>query len=816
MSNSKRLAFVLGVATALGAGALAAQEKPAAMDGKAKLPIPHGVFVKPAEDKATPQSKARLPGNWAYRPLAVPAVPAVKDKHWARTDIDRFVLARLEEAKLKPSPEADRSTLIRRVYLDVTGVIPKPEEVRAFVNDRSPDAYEKLVDRLLASPQYGERIGRRWLDLARYADTQGFQDDEQRPGMWRYRDYVIKSFNQDKPFNQFVREQIAGDELWPGKQEALVATGFLRGYPDAPDHRDLLEKRYNSITDMTDTVGTALLGHPVECARCHDHKFDKVSQKEYFQLQAFFTNTLPSDNLPVIEKGERELKFEKDYAAWEEETKDVRGKLAAFVEPYRGEVVEYGRQRFYEDSRASLYKPESEWKSLDRWINYRFDQYVIRNNPNYGFDISFYAAANGAFNNALEVAQADPGFDKDKLAKLKSRKEDYGKLYGKLKDFNDKRPVQGATIISGLTEHGTDAAPQFVYAVGDHHKPLEEVQPAFPALFTPGKTEAKIVPTATSSGRRSALANWLVSEDNAVVPRVFVNRVWAQYLDNGIVSTVSDFGRAGQKPTHPELLDYLAEEFVKNGWSAKRLSREILLSSVYRQSSAERKEVAAADPYNKLLAQFPRKRLETEQVRDSLLAAAGLLTEKDGGPGAFPPLPEVIYKASARNVPDFWPQTKDDQDQYSRSVYVYVRRSLPYPMLEAFDSASPQAAHSRRDVTTTPQQSLTLFNNEQVFEWSKHLAGRVIREAGGSEDAQLDRLYQVLYSRTPDLQEKQIAKTFLKHHEGVIREQLTSGKFAVATPTGLKDVPNVSPTRLAAFVDLAHALSNTNEFIYRF
>lgn len=821
MTRRTRFVTALGLASSLGlATAVAAADDMkaaagAAVAAKPTTPIPHGVFQKPADDKPT----AKLPSNWAYRPLEAPALPAtLKHAKWARTPVDKLVLAKLDEKGLKPSADADRATLIRRVYLDVTGVIPTPEDVAAFVNDTSPQAYEKVVDKLLASPQYGERIGRRWLDLARYADTQGFQDDESRPGMWRYRDYVIKSFNDDKPYDQFIREQIAGDELWPGKQEALIATGFLRGYPDAPDHRDLLEKRYNAITDMTDTVGTAILGHPIECARCHDHKFDKVSQKEYFQLQAFFANTLPSDNLPVIDKGERERKFEADYAAWEAATVDIRSRLSAFVEPYRDEIVNYGHERFYEDGRVSLKKPRSEWKSLDRWLNYRFDQYVTRNNPNYGFDVSFFAAANGYFNNSLEVAAAEPNFDKAKLADIKARKEAFGKLYAEFRKQRDKLPPQGATIVSAVFENGTDAASQFIYAGGDHHRPVDEVQPAFPALFTPGKTQPAITPTDHSSGRRSALANWLASADNAVVPRVFVNRLWAHYFENGIVSTVSDFGRAGQKPTHPELLDYLAKRFVDSGWSTKAITREILLSSVYRQSSAERQDVAAADPYNKLLAQFPRKRLDAEQVRDSLLAAAGLLTPKDGGPGAFPRLPKVIYEASARNVPDFWPQTDKAEDRYSRSIYMYVRRSLPYPMMETFNGASPQAAHSRREVTTTPQQSLTLFNNEEVFEWSKTLAGRVYRDSASNEDAALTRLYRVLYSRAPDAQERALAKQFLSHHEQIIAQQITNegGKFAVAIPVGLKEAPQVSPTRLAAFVDLAHALANSNEFIYRF
>jgi hypothetical protein len=777
-----------------------------------------GTGVAFAQEAAKPAAKDTVPADWPYRPLIAPALPSVQDTtRWVRTPIDKFVLAKLEEKGLTPSREADRITLVRRLYLDVTGIVPTPEEVKSFVNDKSPNAYENLVDKLLASPQYGERIGRRWLDLARYADTQGFQDDEQRPGMWRYRDYVIKSFNEDKPFNLFVREQIAGDELWPGKQEALVATGFLRGYPDAPDHRDLLEKRYNSITDMTDTVGTVLLGHSVECARCHNHKFDKISMKDYYQLQSFFANTLPSDNLPVLEKGEKERKFEQDYAVWEEQTKSIRARLAAFIEPYRDEIIKYHRERFYEDGRASLLKPKSEWKSLDRWLNYRFDQYIVRNNPNYGWDVSFFAAANGAFNNAVEIAAVEPGFDPKQLEKLKTRRDEYRKLLAELREYNNKRPEQGATIISGLTENGTDAAPQHIYSGGDHLRPLEEVQPGFPALITPAYTTPKITPTANSSGRRTALANWLVSPENVVVPRVFANRLWAHYFDKGIVLTVSDFGRAGQKPTHPELLDWLADSFVKEGWSVKKLTRKILLSSVYRQSSTERGEVIAADPTNKLLAVFPRKRMDTEQVRDSLLAVAGLLDKnKQNGPGVYPTLPEAVYKASARNVPGFWPQTNEAKDQYTRSVYVYVRRSLPYPLLETYDGPSPQLPHSVRDVTVSPQQALTLFNNDLVYDWSKNLAGRVIREAGSKEEAQIDRLFQILFGRSPDKEEQRLAIGFLNQHEKVIKEQLASGKLAIAVPKGLERFPDTNPTRLSAFVDLAHALANSNEFVYRF
>jgi hypothetical protein len=764
--------------------------------------------------------------HWAYQPVKLPNVPAVKNVKWVRTPVDAFILATLEEQKIAPSPEADRAALARRVYLDVVGVIPTPEQVRAFVDDRSPQAYEKLVDELLASPHYGERIGRKWLDLARYADTQGYQDDEIRPGAWRYRDYVIKAFNEDRPFDKFIREQIAGDELWPGNQEALTATGFLRNYPDGPDHRDMLERRYNSITDMTDTVGSVFLGQSVECARCHDHKFDKISQKEYFQLQSFFSNTLPGDNLPVTVKGEFESKYEKDLAAWVSATAPIRQKLEEFIAPHRAEIDDYHYTRFYENAQVSLRKPKSEWRSLDRWVNYRYEQYVVRNNPDYPRDVSYFAAARGAFGDIVDREAVDPGVDPQvKQAHIK-RAEDFQTLLKVFREFDSLKPVQGATIISAVIENGTDAAPQFLYRGGDHDRPLEEVSPGFPAAITPGHAAARITPTATSSGRRTALADWIASGDNPLTVRVYVNRIWERLFSQGIVATLSDFGKAGQRPTHPELLDYLAANFVEQGWSTKKLIREILLSATYRQSSNPRREVTAADPQNKLLAVYPRRRLEAEQIRDSLLAAAGLLTEKIGGPGVYPEMPASVMKESTRRVAGFWPESKDEKDRNRRSIYVFTRRSVPFPMLETFDRASPQVAHARRDASTTPQQSLTLFNNDVVYGWSKALAARAASEAASQgEAARIDRLFQILFSRLPDAAEKSIAAEFLDEQERNITAD--DGRQGAAAPTLLpvSTKPAGSETagrkpqpaaRERAFVDLAHTLANSNEFVYRY
>jgi hypothetical protein len=757
---------------------------------------------------------------WAYRPITRPAVPEVKHKDWVRTPVDNFVLARLEEKGLSPSPEADRATFARRIYLDVLGLIPTPEQVKEFVEDRSPDAYEKLVDRLLASPHYGERIGRKWLDLARYADTQGYQDDEARPGAWRYRDYVIRSFNEDKPFDRFIREQIAGDELWPDSQEARAATGFLRNYPDGPDHRDMLERRYNSITDMTDTVGSVFLGHSLECARCHDHKFDRISQKEYFQFQAFFANTLPSDTLPVTEKGEFELAYERARAAWEEATAEIRREMWAFIEPYREEIDDYHYTRFYENAQVSLRKPKEQWTSLDRWVNYRYQQYIVRNNPDYAWDVSYFAAANGAFRDVVARDAADPTVDPAVKQAHIERAEQFRELLRRFRQFDHLKPVQGATIISGVFENGTDAAPQYIYMGGNHERPLEEVEPGFPAAITPHLTRPEIVPTANSSGRRTALANWLASPENPLPARVFVNRVWEMLFADGIVVTPSDIGRASQPPGHPELLDYLAARFIEQGWSVKKLQREILLSATYRQSSAPRPDAEAVDPQNRLLAKYPRRRMDAEQIRDSLLAASGLINLKQGGPAVYPSIPASVMKESTRRVEGFWPVSRDIRDHYRRSIYVFTRRSVPFPMLEVFDRASPQVAHARREVSTTPQQSLTLFNNDVVYGWSQELAARAKREAARQDEpAQIERLFQILFARLPDENERAMAREFLDSQQRIVAEARRSLDAVEARLRKVANAPEheweLTP-REQAFVDLAHSLANSNEFIYRY
>lgn len=746
-----------------------------------------------APDDTTKPAAPASSKAWAYTTPQQPSAPIVKLKSWVRTPVDAFVLAKLEEKGLKPSPDADRATFIRRATLDTWGLIPTPEEVHAFVNDKSPDAYEKLADRLLSSPHYGERQARRWLDLARYADSAGFQNDTTRPNNYRYRDYVINGFNTDKPFDRFIKEQLAGDELWPDSQEAKIATGFLAGYPDNSNSRDLVQRKYQIATDMTDLVGETFLAATVGCARCHNHKADKVTQKEYFQLQAFFANTSFDEKTPAI-KGEAELAYEKQQAAYREATKDIRAQQKAILDTIRTVAVKYHKERYLTDSREAIFKPESEWTAMDRWVNFRLKSVSTEQ------DVVAYLKLTAEDKDSADFTPAN--VDKWKQ---------YQKLTADLKKFEKLKPEKGSLTLTTATELGhADAPPTFVRFGGVHERPTEEVQPALPALWAGANAKVDIKPTATSSGRRTALANWLASPENPLTARVFVNRVWSQYFANGIVGTVADFGRAGQKPTHPELLDYLATDFVKQGWSVKKLHRQILLSSVYRQSSGQRDDVLKVDPDNKLLAVYPRKRLEAEEIRDSLLAASGKLEDKIGGPAVFPPVPANF------NAGNLWTPSTDPAEQNRRSVYVFVRRSVPYPLMQSFDLADPSHAHHKRDVTTTPLQALTLFNSDVVFGWSQALAGRVIREAGKDESAQLNRLYEILFARAPNKSEKAALKDFLDKEEKIILAKNAEGKFEIAVPSGLNEKQQVNPVRAAAFVDLVHAVSNSNDFAYRF
>jgi hypothetical protein len=705
---------------------------------------------------------------WSFQKVQPQSPPTVKKVAWTHNPVDQFILARLEAKGITPAAPADKITLLRRASLDLIGLPPTPEQVDAFLADQSPQAFEKVVDRLLASPQYGERWGRHWLDLARFAESEGFKSDEARPNAWRYRDYVIRAFNEDKAYDRFVQEQIAGDELWPDDPDARVATGFHRNYPDESNARNLQQRRQEILDDITDATGSVFIGLTYGCARCHNHKFDPILQADYYRLQAFFANSAADDHIPMLGVAELQTWRERK-AVWEDRTKTVRDQIAALLEPTKDRNRKEYFEKYPPEVQAMILKPS------------------IERTP---YEWQMFAKAKPY----LEMP------DEDAAKQLKGdAKKSYDALRAELLKFNDIDPGE---LPEGMGMHdlGRSAPATHVLAVGVYDAYKEEVQPGFLTLLDP--EPAKIVPPSSleSTGRRSALAKWLTDASNPLITRVMVNRIWHYHFGRGLVGTPSDFGVMGERPTHPELLDWLAAEFVRDGWSIKRLHRLIMTSAAYQQASEFRKEAAAIDPDNRLLWAFRRQRLDSEVIRDSSLAVSGLLNPKAGGPSVYPELPEGM--AGPRGG---W-KVSDAQERNRRSVYIFVKRNARYPMMEAFDMPDTHESCSRREVTTTAPQALTMMNDRVVLDWAQAFAGRAL----AAKDP-VDRAFRLAYSRPPDSWEKDTVVTFLHKQQALIADRAAHGaKLALpaATPAGIE------PAYAAAFVDFCQMLMSSNEFVY--
>src|SRR5881296_3055188 len=653
--------------------------------------------------------------HWAFQKVTRPAVPAIQNsKFKIHNPIDAFIAAELEAKGIAPAPAADKVTLLRRASLDLTGLPPTSEEVDAFLADTSPQAFGKVVDRLLASPRYGERWARHWLDLTRYAESEGFKADETRPNAWRYRDYVIQSLNDDKPYDRFVQEQIAGDELWPDDPDALIATAFNRHYPDESNARNLMQRRQEILNDITDTVGGVFLGMTYACARCHDHKFEPILQTDYYRLQAFFANTAAKDDVVLVSAAE-EQRFQEKLAVWEEKTRGIREQMETLEAPKRRAIERDYFEKYPPEIQAAWNKPEAERTPFERMMVWKARQYLDPKSQDY-------------------VAHQEAV-----MAKLKGAESNrWHELKAQLDAFAELHP--GALpMASTMIDIGREAPKTFLLSKGSYEKPKEEVEPGLMQIFHFKSASPMPVAAGETTGRRAALAALLTSPENPLTARVMVNRLWHYHFGRGLVGTPSDLGLKGDRPTHPALLDWLAAEFMEpvqsfnrsivqsdtsgrggepshdstiprfndstkaQPWSLKHLHRLILNSATYQQSSAHREAAAKVDPQNKLLWKFPRQRLQGEVIRDSALAVAGLLNLKIGGPSVFPELPAGMtpprggWKVSA------------GEEQNRRSVYVFVRRNSRYPMFDCFDMPDPHESCPRRNVTTSPIQSLTLL-----------------------------------------------------------------------------------------------------------
>jgi hypothetical protein len=728
------------------------------------------VAVARSQDADPPERTwtAGQKAHWSLLPPRRPATPSVKDRGWVRNPIDAFILATIEEVELAPAAEADRRTLIRRVTFDLTGLPPLPGEVDGFVADRRPDAYERLVDRLLASPAFGERWATPWLDLARYAESDGFKSDKTRPNAWRYRDWVVDALNSDLPYDRFLALQLAGDELAPGDSEAFVATGFNRNWPFEDNNMVPGLNRQLILDDVTDTTASVFMGLTVACARCHDHKYDPVSQRDYYRLQAVFGTAAPRDDYSLAPPFERAL-----YASAEAEVRareDVAKRSVDEVErPYRDRLLSATMAKLDPELREAL-STEPEKRSA-------FQEDLIRSNSKkLTPDPKAMQAA---------MTPADRKAWTDRSALMTS-----------LAKANPPAP----DVASGMADDPSKAAPVRLLRKGNFKNPGGEMAPGFPSVF------AASMPASSSVGRRKALAEWLTRPDHPLTARVIVNRLWQGHFGRGLVATSSDFGTQGREPTHPELLDWLATELIARGWSLKAMHRLMVTSATYRQSSRPSVEALEADPENNLLAQMPRRRLEAEAVRDALLAVSGTLDRRVGGPSVFPDLPPGVETRGG------WTRSANASDRNRRTLYVFVRRNLRYPLLDAFDAPDTNTTCPERNVSVNAPQALMLLNSDLILDQARALAGRLYRESPDRNDkfGLVRRAYRLAFGREPDADESSRGVAFLESQPALL-----SGRPAARAPVLPTPVPDGIPAaQAAAMVDYCHALLNLNEFVF--
>ena len=610
---------------------------------------------------------------WTFQPLANPTPPVFAANstaaNWVRGDIDRFIAAKHAEKKLSPAPEAGREEIARRLYFDLHGLPPTAEQASAFASDARPDAYARLVESLLASPRYGERWAQHWLDLVRYADSDGYRADFLRPASWQYRDWVIRSLNTDKPYDRFVREQLAGDEIAPEDPEVLAGTSYLRNPIYEYNQRDIRGQATLITDDLTANAGEVFLGLSFQCARCHDHKFDPILQKDYFALRAFFEGVLWRSDLKLATPEERTSHAAKQ-AAWETATKSIRDEIESLIAPERERLVRKAYEKFTDDLQAMLDKPFAERTPHERVLAVLCERQLD-----------------------YEIERYEP----QKSLKTPEAKKRYAELQVELKKFDALKP---APLPEAFV--ATDAARTAPPTLMKGRRGAErEIAPGFLTLIAPEPPQ--IAPLENSTGRRTALAAWITRPDNPLATRTIVNRVWQYHFGRGLAPTPNDLGKLGGLPTHPELLDWLARRFVAQGWSFKQLHREILLSATYRQTArvAVAGTAALVDPANHFLWRFSPRRLDAEQARDAMLAASGELDLAAGGAPADANL-------SAR-----------------RTLYTTKRRNAPNELLRVLDAPAGFASSAERQVTSTPLQALLFANGDWPLARARKLGARV-------------------------------------------------------------------------------------------
>ncbi len=709
--------------------------------------------------------------HWAFSPPVRPAVPASARSGWCRNPIDAFVLTRLTQAGLEPSPEADRVTLIRRLSLDLIGLPPTPEEVDHFLADAALDAYERRVDRLLASPHFGERWARPWLDLVRYADSDGYEDDRSRPDAWRYRDWVIAAMNRDLPFDQFTIEQMAGDLLPEATYEQRVAAGFhrmalLNRSAIGRDNEE--EFRTKTVKDRANTTATLWLGLTLGCAECHTHKYDPIPHRDYYRFTAFFNNLLDTE-IPASPPSPRSIEAcQRALEVFERQQAEAQAALAAYE---KDELP--ARMAAWERSVDRGNLPPRIAAVLDVSPDRRSEE---------------QAAQVGEF-----FRTVDPEYLRRKAATLDREMA------------KNNRPPPPSSKALTIAER-SEPRPSYVHMHGDYLSPGEPVEPGTPAFLPPLASRG---PTPD----RADLARWLVDRRNPLTARVAANALWQTLFGRGLVATPENLGLQGEAPSHPELLDWLATELVSEGWSRKHVIRRIVTSATYRQSSRFRAELAGRDANNALLARQNRIRVEGELVRDLGLAASGLLVAELGGPPVQPPLPDSLLERPELKSEQFVVSSQG-ADRYRRGVYVNVQRTFAYPMLAAFDGADSNAACARRERSNSPLQALALLNDPAFVECARALGLRVVRECAGDRDQRITHAFRLCLARAPTRRELGLLAQVHDEHRALYAADATAAARLLGTDAPCLP-PTATPAEAAAWVAVARTLLNLDEFITR-
>jgi len=743
----------------------------AAWDPAPPPPSPESVVIE--DMPISPEARS----YWAFQKPVRAALPAA-----TANPIDAFLAKTRAEKLVTAAGRADRNTLLRRAYMDLIGLPPTPAESAAFLADDSPRAWERLIDRLLASPHYGERWGRHWLDVARYADSNGFEHDFDRPNSWRYRDYVIRAFNQDKPYNTFLMEQIAGDELDPATDDSMIATGFLRCYAKVGyREKDNPNFRYDYLDDMIGTIGRGVLGLTVNCARCHNHKFDPISQKDYYSLQASLNGYVETD-YPLVPKDQAEA-YENRVAAIDSQVGPLRQQIRRIEAPYRQRLAQEKYKKYPLNVQRAIAVPESQRTPGEALLAGQVIQSTSVSSSEIDLIIS---AEDREQKRSLNGRIRDLESQRPKPLPLAAIVTDGDYRFAPDGPGDEPAPgkgvkrevVEGSFLFRGPGRYQPPPSHFLVRGDPDARGPL--MKPGFIGVITSGNPPVEDPPAnGRTSGRRKALAEWLVSPQNPLTARVIVNRIWSHHFGRGIVATLDNFGKIGEPPTHPHLLDWLAVEFMEGGWSIKQLHRLIMTSEAYQMASQYQDSSAETrDPEDRYLWRFPIQRLDAEIVRDSIMAASGALDLKTGGPPVFPYIPDEILRSMSGGI---WKREQDGPQSWRRSVYVYRKRGLVFPMFEVFDLPDQNTTCSRRNVSTVPTQALTMLNDAFVLRQAKLFAERVQEAAPGDPAKQVDLAYRIALSRSPRAEEAKLASAFLNKH---------------------------------TLADFTHVLLNLNEFLY--